>query len=183
MLPKTNTTITNNSNESYSYLEEEEDNEDEEAQEEDEEEDPSDLSLSSSSSSSTSSSSHRSRYLHRSASSLLSQTNPFSPPFYNRPPTPLPPSPSFTSLLRPAFTSTSTPTVSRPTTPDDTSDPEAYTPNDTDATFATNAHPIPPATPRVPTYEYYGFVLYLVSSLAFRAYLDQPPPSRTKSCF
>lgn len=70
------------------------------------------------------------------------QHNFFAPPFYNRPPTPLPPSPSLTSLLRP----------SRPTTPD-TSDNEL--------------EPVPRASPKVPTYEYYGFVLYLFSSLAF----------------
>ncbi|KAI9742380.1 MAG: Vacuolar protein sorting-associated protein 8 [Claussenomyces sp. TS43310] len=74
------------------------------------------------------------------------QHNFFAPPFYNRPPTPLPPSPSLTSLLRP----------SRPTTPD-TSDNEL--------------EPVPRASPKVPTYEYYGFVLYLFSSLAFLIYL------------
>src|SRR5688572_20242127 len=65
--------------------------------------------------------------------------NFFAPPFYGRPPTPLPPSPSLTSLLRP----------SRPTTPD-ASDDE-------------NLAPVPRAAPQVPTYEYYGFVLYLFS--------------------
>ncbi|EPQ67663.1 Bgt-2393 [Blumeria graminis f. sp. tritici] len=69
----------------------------------------------------------------------------FYPPFYGRPPTPLPPSPSLTSLLRP----------SRPTTPD-TSDCD---------------EPLPRASPTVPTYEYYGFVLYLFSSLSFLIYL------------
>jgi hypothetical protein len=97
----------------------------------------------------------------------------FAPPFYGRPPTPLPPSPSLTSLLRP----------SRPTTPD-ASDDDAEDPmrrwarqrqrrsengggdggggagGDDDA-----------APPMVPTYEYYGFVLYLFSSLAFLTYL------------
>jgi phosphatidylinositol glycan class P protein len=72
----------------------------------------------------------------------------FAPPFYNRPPTPLPPSPSLTSLLRP----------SRPTTPD-ASDVDEY------------PAPLPRASPKVPTYEYYGFVLYLFSSLAFLMYL------------
>ncbi|CAH0056633.1 unnamed protein product [Clonostachys solani] len=73
--------------------------------------------------------------------------NYFAPPFYGRPPTPLPPSPSLTSLLRP----------SRPTTPD-ASDDDAMA-------------PVPRAAPKVPTYEYYGFVLYLFSSLAFLIYL------------
>ncbi|CAG8951522.1 hypothetical protein HYFRA_00007438 [Hymenoscyphus fraxineus] len=74
------------------------------------------------------------------------QHNFFAPPFYNRPPTPLPPSPSLTSLLRP----------SRPTTPD---------------TSADELEPVPRASPKVPTYEYYGFVLYLFSSLTFLMYL------------
>lgn len=69
----------------------------------------------------------------------------FYPPFYGRPPTPLPPSPSLTSLLRP----------SHPTTPD-TSDIDES---------------IPRSAPIVPTYEYYGFVLYLFSSLTFLIYL------------
>lgn len=73
----------------------------------------------------------------------------FAPPFYGRPPTPLPPSPSLTSLLRP----------SRPTTPD-ASDDELH-----------QGDPVPRAAPKVPTYEYYGFVLYLFSSLAFGIYL------------
>ncbi|KAF5629230.1 vacuolar sorting-associated 8 like [Fusarium sp. NRRL 52700] len=76
----------------------------------------------------------------------LSQ-NLFAPPFYGRPPTPLPPSPSLTSLLRP----------SRPTTPD-ASDDDAIA-------------PVPRAAPKVPTYEYYGFVLYLFSSLTFLIYI------------
>ncbi|KAI0141558.1 PIG-P-domain-containing protein [Xylariaceae sp. FL1272] len=75
----------------------------------------------------------------------LSQ-NYFAPPFYGRPPTPLPPSPSLTSLLRP----------SRPTTPDPSDD---------------ELEPVPRASPKVPTYEYYGFVLYLFSSLTFLVYL------------
>ncbi|KAI5844973.1 PIG-P-domain-containing protein [Morchella snyderi] len=82
----------------------------------------------------------------------------FAPPFYNRPPTPLPPSPSLTSLLRPPFT------PSRPTTPD-SSDSEAV------ATSSRIAQSTPRASPKVPTYEYYGFVLYLVSSLAFLIYI------------
>ncbi|KAI1502969.1 PIG-P-domain-containing protein [Biscogniauxia marginata] len=72
--------------------------------------------------------------------------NYFAPPFYGRPPTPLPPSPSLTSLLRP----------SRPTTPDPSDD---------------ELEPVPRASPKVPTYEYYGFVLYLFSSLTFLIYL------------
>ncbi|CZR53511.1 related to pigp_human [Phialocephala subalpina] len=74
------------------------------------------------------------------------QHNFFAPPFYGRPPTPLPPSPSLTSLLRP----------SRPTTPDSTDN---------------ELEPVPRASPKVPTYEYYGFVLYLFSSLTFLMYL------------
>ncbi|KAI2468720.1 PIG-P-domain-containing protein [Annulohypoxylon bovei var. microspora] len=74
------------------------------------------------------------------------QQNYFAPPFYGRPPTPLPPSPSLTSLLRP----------SRPTTPDASDD---------------DLEPVPRASPKVPTYEYYGFVLYLFSSLTFLMYL------------
>lgn len=74
----------------------------------------------------------------------------FAPPFYGRPPTPLPPSPSLTSLLRP----------SRPTTPD-ASDDESGPHHD----------PVPRAAPKVPTYEYYGFVLYLFSTLSFAIYL------------
>ncbi|KAL5606413.1 hypothetical protein BROUX41_002830 [Berkeleyomyces rouxiae] len=74
------------------------------------------------------------------------QQNDFAPPYYGRPPTPLPPSPSITSLLRP----------SRPTTPDASDD---------------EPEPVPRAAPRVPTYEYYGFVLYLFSSLCFLTYL------------
>ncbi|KAG9243935.1 PIG-P-domain-containing protein [Calycina marina] len=70
----------------------------------------------------------------------------FAPPFYNRPPTPLPPSPSLTSLLRP----------SRPTTPDSSEN---------------ELEPVPRASPKVPTYEYYGFVLYLFSSLTFFFYI------------
>jgi phosphatidylinositol N-acetylglucosaminyltransferase subunit P len=108
------------------------------------------------------------------STSSLSGPNAFAPPFYNRPPTPLPPSPSLTSLLRPPFSTT----TSRPTTPD-TSDAE--TPNDTEATVAKSARiatTVPRASPKVPTYEYYGFVLYLTSSLAF-CKLNAP----SKLCF
>ncbi|KAL2105019.1 hypothetical protein VUR80DRAFT_9143 [Thermomyces stellatus] len=76
-------------------------------------------------------------------------TNYFAPPFYGRPGAPLRPSPSITSLLIP----------SRPTTPD-ASDAEDKTPPSTDR-----------RPPQVPTYEYYGFVLYLFSSLTFGVYL------------
>lgn len=89
--------------------------------------------------------------------------NVFAPPFYNRPPTPLPPSPSLTSLLRPSFSTT----TSRPTTPDSS---DAETPNDTEAAVAKSARiatTVPRASPKVPTYEYYGFVLYVASSVAF----------------
>ncbi|XWW99648.1 hypothetical protein V2A60_007659 [Cordyceps javanica] len=86
--------------------------------------------------------------------------NFFAPPFYGRPPTPLPPSPSLTSLLRP----------SRPTTPD-ASDDEHHATTTTAATTTAAATAVPHAAPRVPTYEYYGFVLYLLSSFAFLMYL------------
>ncbi|KAI9699477.1 MAG: hypothetical protein M1836_003088 [Candelina mexicana] len=105
-------------------------------------------------------------FLQHSNSSFLGP-NAFAPPFYNRPPTPLPPSPSLTSLLRPPF-STNT---SRPSTPDGS---DNDTPNDTEAAVAKSARVatiVPRASPKVPTYEYYGFVLYLVSSLIFLIYL------------
>ena len=105
----------------------------------------------------------------------------FAPPFYGRPPTPLPPSPSLTSLLRPTFSSQN----SRPTTPDPSSDEGTsntrgdatgtQTPNSAAASTLTSsfrtAKPIPRASPKVPTYEYYGFTLYLTSSLGFVMYL------------
>ncbi|OQD79406.1 hypothetical protein PENANT_c052G08807 [Penicillium antarcticum] len=103
----------------------------------------------------------------RQSSSSLHGPNAFAPPFYNRPPTPLPPSPSLTSLLRPPFSTT----TSRPTTPDSS---DVETPNDTEAAVAKSARratTVPRASPKVPTYEYYGFVLYLASSLAFLFYL------------
>lgn len=105
------------------------------------------------------------------STSSLHGPNAFAPPFYNRPPTPLPPSPSLTSLLRPPFSTT----TSRPTTPD-TSDAE--TPNDTEAAVAKSARiatTVPRASPKVPTYEYYGFVLYLASSFAFRTFSSPFP--------
>ncbi len=60
-------------------------------------------------------------YSNQSSRSLPPSSTSLFPPFYNRPPTPLPPSPSLTSLLRPSF-STQT---SRPTTPE-TSDTESH---------------------------------------------------------
>lgn len=104
----------------------------------------------------------------RQSASSLHGPNAFAPPFYNRPPTPLPPSPSLTSLLRPPFSTT----TSRPTTPDSS---DVETPNDTEAAVAKSARratTVPRASPKVPTYEYYGFVLYLASSLAFCKYLS-----------
>ncbi|KAF2802580.1 PIG-P-domain-containing protein [Mytilinidion resinicola] len=94
------------------------------------------------------------------------------PPFYNRPPTPLPPSPSLTSLLRPSF-STQT---SRPTTPDSSDVDITTTPNSSATlarltTSARAAPTVPRASPKVPTYEYYGFALYLASSAAFCMYI------------
>ena len=103
----------------------------------------------------------RPSFMHRSNSSFL---NVFAPPFYNRPPTPRLTTPSLTSLLRPSFSAA----PSRPTTPDSS---ENDTPNDTEAAVAKSARTaptVPRASPKVPTYEYYGFVLYLVSSLCFR---------------
>jgi phosphatidylinositol glycan class P protein len=105
----------------------------------------------------------------RQSSGSLHGPNAFAPPFYNRPPTPLPPSPSLTSLLRPPFSTT----TSRPTTPDSS---DVETPNDTEAAVAKSARratTVPRASPKVPTYEYYGFVLYLASSLAFRKSLGR----------
>ncbi|KAH7117014.1 PIG-P-domain-containing protein [Dendryphion nanum] len=105
------------------------------------------------------------------------------PPFYNRPPTPLPPSPSLTSLLRPSFSATN----SRPTTPDSsdvevpagtrsvttgTNTPTSSTTNLASITkSARYAAAVPRASPKVPTYEYYGFALYLASSVAFLLYI------------
>ena len=34
-----------------------------------------------------------------------------------------------------------------------------------------HTQPLPPPAPKVPTYEYYGFTLYLASSLAFLMYI------------
>ncbi|KAB2573579.1 Meiotically up-regulated gene 84 protein [Lasiodiplodia theobromae] len=178
----------------------------------------------------------RQLYSHasRSHSALPHTSSALFPPFYNRPPTPLPPSPSLTSLLRPSSFSAQT---SRPTTPD-SSDVEGMTPSagsrrtaNTSASTATNttttatnttttggggnggggsggggtsskrapsatsgvsvsgtggtgtptgnsmatafasATLVPRASPKVPTYEYYGFFIYLASSFAFLMYL------------
>ncbi|KAA8896790.1 PIG-P-domain-containing protein [Sphaerosporella brunnea] len=81
----------------------------------------------------------------------------FAPPFYNRPPTPLPPSPSFTSLLRP----------SRPTTPtaDNSSDSEGI------LSSSRLSSRTPRYAPKVPTYEYYGFTLYVIANAAFILYI------------
>ncbi|KAK6437029.1 hypothetical protein LTR95_006777 [Oleoguttula sp. CCFEE 5521] len=104
----------------------------------------------------------RSLYTHPSRShSFL--PNHFAPPFYNRPPTPLPPSPSLTSLLRPPYK-----LPSRPSTPEISSDEASSHPA---APTTGTATPLPRATPKIPTYEYYGFTLYLSSSLAFMVYL------------
>jgi len=123
-------------------------------------------------------------YHHHSRSHTYLAPSAFAPPFYNRPPTPLPPSPSLTSLLRPNFSSAN----SRPTTPDPSSD-EGGTPHTRDNSNATGtqtpnsavastltssfrtAKPIPRASPKVPTYEYYGFTLYLTSNVVFLVYL------------
>ncbi|KZF23954.1 PIG-P-domain-containing protein [Xylona heveae TC161] len=112
---------------------------------------------------------HRPGHVRQTSGSSLGRSTPhaFAPPFYNRPPTPLPPSPSLTSLLRPPFSAQ----TSRPTTPDSS---DAETPNDTEAVVAKSARTattVPRASPKVPTYEYYGFALYLGSSLAFLIYL------------
>ena len=124
---------------------------------------------------------HDRLYGHRNASRSHSNLPPFSsqlfPPFYNRPPTPLPPSPSLTSLLRPSLSRH----TSHPTTPD-TSDAESISQAGTSGTNATTAAAgiaksaltattVPSASPKVPTYEYYGFALYLASSATFILYL------------
>ncbi|KAL9059257.1 MAG: hypothetical protein Q9162_001294 [Coniocarpon cinnabarinum] len=115
--------------------------------------------------------------------SSISRTNlnpaAFAPPFYNRPPTPLPPSPSLTSLLRPLpFPALPSRPSSRPRTPgnrtpvDSSSDTEFHPPHTT-AEHSTAGHSTtslpptaPPVAPKIPTYEYYGFTLYATSLLA-----------------
>ena len=119
-------------------------------------------------------------YTSRSHTQLPRQPATFYPPFYNKPPVPLPPSPSLTSLLRPAFSAA----TSRPTTPDSsdvegpyghtngTSTPTSSTTNLAHITnSARNAPTVPRASPKVPTYEYYGFAVYLGSSAAFLVYI------------
>ena len=144
--------------------EEQDDDEEDEEEEDDDADFQSHYSLNASSTSGSSSDDEEGEEsvngLHRSNPSFLS--NAFAPPFYNRPPTPLPPSPSLTSLLRPSFSTAN----SRPTTPDSS---EGDTPNDTELAVAKSARTattVPRASPKVPTYEYHGFVLYLLSSLA-----------------
>jgi phosphatidylinositol glycan class P protein len=67
------------------------------------------------------------------------------PPFYNRPPVPLPPSPSLTSLLRPAFSAA----TSRPTTPD-SSDVELPSGHTNGTTRPRRAPPISRTSPTRP---------------------------------
>ncbi|KAH4036621.1 hypothetical protein HBI24_090250 [Parastagonospora nodorum] len=108
--------------------------------------------------------SNRPLHTSRSHTHLPRQTtSALYPPFYNRPPTPLPPSPSLTSLLRP----------SRRTTPDssDVELPSITSSTTTLVKSARHAPRIPRAAPKVPTYEYYGFALYLGSSAAFLMYI------------
>ncbi|KAL8695738.1 MAG: hypothetical protein Q9224_003198 [Gallowayella concinna] len=101
-------------------------------------------------------------FLRHSNSSFLS-ANAFAPPFYNKPPTPLPPSPSLTSLLRPSFSAT----TSRPTTPDSS---ENDTPNDTEAAVAKSARTattVPRASPKVPTWWSLAIPSFLVMTLVY----------------
>jgi phosphatidylinositol glycan class P protein len=111
-------------------------------------------------------------YTTRSHPHLPPSSSQLFPPFYNRPPTPLPPSPSLTSLLRPSF-STHT---SHHTTPE-SSDTESATgasttfPSGSTHAAASKSASAPRAHPKVPTYEYYGFALYLASSAFFLMYL------------
>jgi hypothetical protein len=87
----------------------------------------------------------------------------------NRPPTLLLPSPSLVSLPRPPSLLNHSTTSARPPTPD-SSDTE--TTNDTEAAVAHSARrakAVERIAHKVPIYENYGFVLYLVSSLAFPA--------------
>jgi len=123
-------------------------------------------------------------YTSRSQTHLAPHTSALFPPFYNRPPLPLPPSPSLTSLLRPSFSTT----TSRPSTPDSSdvdvlSAAGAFTNGtSTPGTSASanlasitksarHAPAVPRAAPKIPTYEYYGFAVYLGSSVALLLYI------------
>jgi phosphatidylinositol glycan class P protein len=92
------------------------------------------------------------------------------PPYYNRLPPPFPPSPSLTELLRPSFSAH----TSRQTTPE-SSDVESTIAGNSSTALAEKsaqaASAVPRASPKVPTYEYYGFALYLASSVAFLMYV------------
>lgn len=117
----------------------------------------------------------RQLFASRSYSQLPHASSTLYPPFYNRPPAPLPPSPSLTSLLRPSFSTT----TSRRTTPDssDVDVPPGATMSASTANLASitksarHAPLVPRASPKVPTYEYYGFALYVASSAAFFLYI------------
>jgi phosphatidylinositol glycan class P protein len=123
-------------------------------------------------------------YTTRSHPHLPPSSSQLFPPFYNRPPTPLPPSPSLTSLLRPSFsthTSHHTTPESSDTEPGSATFPTAtHLPTTTTTASshkpqstinsATSPHNRPRAYAKIPTYEYYGFALYLASSLFFLMY-------------
>ncbi|KAG4302430.1 hypothetical protein PCK1_001266 [Pneumocystis canis] len=85
------------------------------------------------------------------------KTSIFSPPLYGHPPGPLA-SLSFTSLFR-------TSPLQLSTTPE-SSDNESF--NRTQNINFVKRYPL---TAKVPTYEYYGFVLYLGSSIVFGVYI------------
>lgn len=106
----------------------------------------------------------------RSFSHLPPSSSQLFPPFYNRPPTPLPPSPSLTSLLRPSF-STQTSHHTTPESSDAESVPGGSTLLANAAKSASTTAAAPRVSPKVPTYEYYGFALYLASSGFFLMYL------------
>jgi phosphatidylinositol glycan class P protein len=120
-------------------------------------------------------SARRELYASRSYTQLPHASSALHPPFYNRPPVPLPPSPSLRSLLRPSFSTT----TSRRTTPDSsdvdvsagTSAPASTANLASIAKSARQAPLVPRASPKIPTYEYYGFALYLASSAAFFLYI------------
>jgi phosphatidylinositol glycan class P protein len=114
-------------------------------------------------------------YTTRSHPHLPPSASQLFPPFYNRPPTPLPPSPSLTSLLRPSF-STHTSHHTTPESSDTESGSTSAFPAPSSSkgrasSSVTGVHrPRSSAHPKVPTYEYYGFALYLASSLFFLMY-------------